>query len=372
MYSNNFARLRRKLIPHLFLLKLAFGLIGIILLLFLLIKIILPRFTHKNYLLKLFQTIDVSNQKLRQTGGVVNVLVMGIGGGVHEGANLTDSIILASLNSKTKKISLISIPRDLWIEELQDKINSAYSKGVEKNKETGIILAKATVSEVLGIPVHYGIVVDFHAFSKIVDIVGGVDVDIENTFDDPEYPIEGKEKDMCGKTEDDLENIDISDNNIFEIFPCRFEKLHFDKGNMHMTGETALKYVRSRHAQGNEGTDFGRSKRQLKLISAIRAKITKPETYLNPSVFTKLISDLKNDIDTDLSADIIITLGRDYVYTDFSDLKNFTIDWGDEKKPGLLINPPAGDYNGAWVLIPTGGNGNWQQIHEKVKLFLEQ
>lgn len=363
-------RIKRKITPFLFLLKPIFGLFLIGLILLFSLNVVLPRFTSKNYFLKILQSIGKTSGVLKEDNGVVNILVMGVGGENHEGNYLTDSLILVNLNIKTKKILLVSIPRDLWINELGDKINTAYEKGRAKNKETGIILAKATVSEVTGVDVHYGAVVDFQAFAKIVDAIDGVDVNIERTFDDFQYPIEDKENDLCGKNPDDIANIDITEQNIATVFPCRYQHVHFDKGVTHLNGDLALKYVRSRHATGEEGTDFARSKRQLNLISAIRAKITKPEVYLNPQTIMKLSSDLKNDIESDLLTEQIIYLGKSFMQTSMSDVKTMTIDWGNQQNSGLLINPPTQDYNGVWVLVPR--TGNWQEIHDKVKSFLHQ
>ena len=308
------------------------------------------------------------NTDFKQDNQKVNILVMGIGGGKHDGADLTDSIIVASLNLKNKTVSLITLPRDIWVEELKGKLNTAYHKGNERNSKTGLILARATVSQIIGIPIHNGIIIDFHAFEKVVNLVNGVDINIDKPFDDFEYPIEGKENDLCNKKEEEIPK-EITDKNVREIFPCRFEHIHFDKGLVHMDGATALKYTRSRHAGGEEGTDFARSNRQVKLITAIKNKITKPQVFLNPQYFLQISNDLKGDIDTDLSLEQMLTLGRDYSKIDLFSVKTMTIEWDSDKKSGLLINPPVEDY-GAWVLIPKAGKGNWKEIQKQVKLFL--
>jgi len=91
----------------------------------------------------------------------------------------------------------------------------------------------------------------------MVDLLDGVEVDVENTFDDYRYPINGKENDLC---DGDPE------------YDCRYEDIHFDQGLQLMSGETSLKYVRSRNAEGDEGTDFARSQRQQRLLLSFKEK----------------------------------------------------------------------------------------------------
>lgn len=301
---------------------------------------------------------------IRHDNNQVNVLFMGIGGGNHEGPTLTDSMILVNLNLTTKKVAFVSLPRDIWVEEIKGKINAIYEVGERKKDGTGLILAKATVSQLLGVPVHYAVVIDFAAFEKIVDVLGGIEVNVDKTFDDYSYPIEGREDDLCGKTADELKDIVITDQNINEVFPCRFESLHFSQGPQVFTGKQALKFVRSRHAKGEEGTDFARSKRQIKVITAIKNKITKPEVFLNPTYLIKMSDELKNDLFTDLGVDQLIYLGKDFVSVDLSAVKTLSLDMGTKEQPGLLTNPPVSKF-GAYVLIPT--NGDWQEIQQKVK-----
>ena len=92
----------------------------------------------------------------------------------------------------------------------------------------------------------------------MIDFIGGVEVNVENSFIDKEFPITGKENDLCNN---DLE------------YKCRYKIISFTKGVSSMDGQTALNFVRSRHAEGSEGTDFAREKRQQKVIEAIKNKL---------------------------------------------------------------------------------------------------
>src|SRR3989344_5285146 len=219
--------------------------------------------------------------ELKKTNNAVNVLLLGIGGGVHEWPNLSDTIIFSSINLGKNTISLISIPRDLWMPDLQRKINTAYAIGEGKRKGGGLILARANAEKLLNQKIDYIVVVNFDAFTKGVDLIGGISVDVENVLDDYEYPIEGKQDDSCGFTNEEIIALATVSSQL-EAFPCRYKHLHFDKGLQAMNGEEALAFVRSRHAEGDEGTDFARSRRQEKIIAAFKDKLISAETIFNP------------------------------------------------------------------------------------------
>jgi LCP family protein required for cell wall assembly len=303
----------------------------------------------------------------------INLLLLGVGGGTHEGPDLTDTIIFASLDQDTKKAVLVSIPRDLWLNELKAKINSAYTTGEIKQKGKGLLLASAAVEKVTGQPIDYALKIDFNGFVKAVDMIGGLDIKVDNTFDDYAYPLTGHEDDLCGHEDSEIASLSAQiatgAADELESFPCRYEHLRFDAGLTHMDGITALKYVRSRHAMGAEGSDFARSKRQEKVISAFKEKIFSLDVLLNPVKALSLIDVVKDSIDTNIKED---------EYDDFIRLaqkfKSATITsavldtGGSTGRPGLLMNPPIGsDYLNQWVLIPRAGNGNYTEIRKYVE-----
>ena len=250
----------------------------------------------------------ITNTGLKSDNDHINVLLLGIGGQGHEGPNLTDTMILASIEKDGQDVTFVSIPRDLWAPSISAKINAAYAYGQEKNNQ-GLILAKNTVGQLFDIPIHYAIRVDFSGFVRAADLVDGLDVDVENSFVDLKYPIEGKEDDTCGlKIETQKINevntqvvIDatgsaniISEEN--DPFTCRYETISFTKGPTHMDGATALKFVRSRHGTNNEGSDFARSARQQKVILAFRQKVLSGQTLLNPKTIINLATTFRGAI----------------------------------------------------------------------------
>ena len=315
---------------------------------------------------------DIQLKTEKKTGNI-NVLILGKGGGRHEGPDLTDTIIVASINPSKNAVTLISIPRDLWIPDLAAKINTAYSYGQEKNNQ-GKLLAKTAVGQVTGKEIDYVLVVDFSAFVNLVDQLGGIDVNVRKTLDDYKYPIEGKEDDPCDLTSEEI--IDLSEQIATgsakpeEIFPCRYRHVHFDQGIQHMNGKQALEFARSRHGVNGEGSDFARSQRQQDVIDAIRNKSLSLGIILNPLKVLGVFNIIQDNIDTNADVSEI---------DDFINLANkmqgakiasVVLDFGDlsQKRYGLLMHPPISDAQKLqWVLIPRIGDGDFSEIHRYIK-----
>ena len=323
----------------------------------------------------LFQVLFNRDIELKEsTPERINVLLLGIGGPSHEGPNLTDTIILASLNLKDPKITLISLPRDIWSTDIKGKINKAYANGEEAKKRGGLILAKSVVGKITGQKIDYGVVIDFSGFVKAVDLMGGLDINIDKTFDDYEYPITGQEDNPCGNKEEDLEKLATASSQL-EVFPCRYEQLHFDKGLNHMDGTTALKFVRSRHAKGSEGSDFARSQRQEKVIKAFMEKTFSLQILVNPTKIIGLYDTVKDSVDTDIAQnefDDFIKLAQKFQN---AKVESVVIDYGDQKneRGGLLTHPQISErQNFEWVLIPRIGENNFSEVQEYIRCRFTQ
>ena len=316
----------------------------------------------------LFQLLFNRDISLKTNDDHINVLLLGIGGKNHEGPNLTDTIIFTSLSTKGDKVTLVSIPRDLWVQDLNEKINTAYSTGESKRLGGGLVLSKAVVSKIMNQPINYVLRIDFDGFVKAVDLIGGLDINVERTFDDFQYPIDGRQEDPCGHSDEELKGLATSSSQL-EAFPCRYFRVHFDKGQQHMDGKTALRFVRSRHGQGAEGSDFARSKRQEKVIKAFKDKIFSLQTLANPAKVISLYDILKGSIDTDVKDDELDDFIRLAGKMKTAKTENAVLDTGDgkTKRPGLLINPQSGEeYNFEWVLIPRVGNGNFLEVQKYI------
>ena len=308
------------------------------------------------YYLFVTKTLKVSPLKtlfsidgLKTYNNHVNILFLGIAGADRDGPNLSDSIVVVSYNLKTNRLTTISIPRDVWSEALRDKINSAYAYGEAKKKGAGFILAKAEVEVIIGQPIHYAAAINFDQFEELIDFLGGVEVNVENSFVDKEFPIAGKENDLCN---DDPE------------YKCRYKTVSFTKGVTLMDGQTALNFVRSRHAEGSEGTDFAREKRQQKTIEAIKNKlitfVKKPYLDQYKKLYDLADKLVKRDINNQQFAIIL----KNIVFK-----KNFK----QEKivlSEDFFFNPEInlGKYDGRWVLIPKGDDIKFVQDYISCRL----
>lgn len=297
----------------------------------------------------------------------LNILLLGRGGGTHEGPDLTDTIMVVNVKPREKLVTFVSVPRDLWIPDLKNKINSAYAIGEESDKK-GILLVKRVVEKITNQSIDYTIIGDFSGFVKFVDILGGIDVDVERAFDDYEYPIEEKKEDLCGQKEEEIDSL-IASLSATLVFPCRYQYISFEKGLTHMDGKTALMFVRSRFAKGEEGTDFARSKRQQKVLSAIKEKTLSLGVILNPVKIYQIYKALQENIITDIKQEEIddfITLSQNLKD---AKIRNYILEEEekDENKPGLLVNPTISDeYKYQWVLVPRKGNGDFSEIYKYV------
>jgi len=323
-----------------------------------------------------FRTIGVAiTQKTKAPKTTYTAALLGYGGGQHEGGYLTDTLIIAHLNFESKKALLVSIPRDLWVklptksgEHFAAKVNTVYQlqlypatfpdvavKQYTSKDPNGLI--KKTLTEISGLPIDAYVAIDFVAFQSIIDTLGGIDVQIENSFTDTEYPIEGKETDLCGKEEEDLPELEkIATESPVLAFPCRYETVSFNAGMNHLNGEQALKYARSRHAP-EDGGDFARASRQQKVIEAVAKKL------LTPTLLAKipeLMDQLETKVRTDVSYGEITSLLKQAPTADHYTLKKLIL--SDDN----LLNS-AYSQDGQYILIPEKGFFQWSEIKKRVR-----
>lgn len=345
------SKLKRRLLKHVWiarvLLLLGIAACGIILAFVLLMGFRLSEADRYARLVKSFLLPPTSGVKV--IDGRINVLVMGKGGLGHDAPDLTDTLVLVSVDTNKKSITSISIPRDLWIAELRAKINASYHYGKLKEEDGGLILAKSIVEKVTGQSIPYAAVVDFMAFKDIVDAVGGIKVNVQRNFTDERYPIAGRENDTCGGDPD---------------LKCRYQTVEFRTGSQMMDGETALKFVRSRNAEGDEGTDIARETRQQKVIAAIKEKLLNPLVYLNTLKLEALIKIVSIYVESDITQAEAAAMAR-YAFESRRNITSLVF------PKELITSPPISKiYDNQYVFVPIGGT--WDKIHEWVMSALEK
>lgn len=296
------------------------------------------------------QNVDPS--KLKGEGdGRVNILMMGRGGEGHDGADLTDTMILVSIDPIAKEASMLSIPRDLWVPVpgySSMKINAAFATGKQaafakatrNNKvsnqqaeEAGFALAEETVEKNLGIPINYHAMVDFSGFRQAIDIVGGIDLNAPAAV---------------------AEQMRIDGQNY---------KLNVKPGQQHMDGFTALAYSRSRHTSARG--DFDRAERQRAIIIALKQKLLTAGTVSNPAKISSLLGTLGGHVTSNFSVE------------DLSRLYQLGKDIDQSKITSIgLADPPnnyvtTGTIAGQSVVVPTAGAGNFKDIKAYLRNILK-
>lgn len=274
-----------------------------------------------NFLGQIGLLIRSSDKKIKgEDEGRINILLLGMGGIGHEGTYLTDTIILVSIKPK-EKIALLSIPRDLALPIAGygwRKINNANAFGELSNPGSGGEFTSALVSKTFGIPIHYYVRVDFDGFKKIIDDLGGIGIYVERSFVDYSYP--------------------TSD--------FKYQTVSFEKGWQIMDGQTALKFVRSRHGTNGENSDFARSRRQQKVLLALKEKILSLNTLLNPQKIFKIYSNYQENVKTNFEIWEVLRLAKLVREIKNQEIIHHVLD--DSPNSPLF----AANIDGAYVLLP--------------------
>lgn len=271
--------------------------------------------------------------------GRVNVLLLGRGGGTHDAPDLTDTMMIASIDPINHTTVLISIPRDLWV-NVPDagvmKINAAWETGEFKflGKQTpgstnykaiqaGFNEVDQVVSSTFGIDIDYNTIVDFKAFQQAVDTVGGVTVDVPSDLVDPTMAWENANNPTLAKA-----------------------------GIQTFNGSQALIYARSRETT----SDFARAQRQRSLLLALKDKVDTAGTLSNPLKLSGLISAFGNNISSDLSVNDAFRLYG--ILKKVGDNSITSVGLAD----GTNQYVTTGNINGQSVVLPKAGLFNYTDI----------
>ncbi len=298
----------------------------------------------------LAKTVDIS--KLNGEGdGRVNILLLGKGGDNHPGGQLTDTMLLLSIDPIQKEAAIVSIPRDLYVKiagtSSYMKLNAAYAMGKENSRSKdpnqqeadGVNKLYDTLSPILGIPIHYYVMFDFTAYKNVVDTVGGVDVHLDNAIYDPNFD-----------------------------WQYGHNALKLPAGNNHLNGTQALLLGRSRGAHGGYGvaTDFDRNSNQRKMLISLKGKIMSAGTYSNPVKVNQIITQLGSHVHTSFgSLEELKRLQQIMATIPSSNITSLD-----------FVTPPhafltTGNIAGQSVVLPKAGQGNYHELQSFVRNTLK-
>jgi polyisoprenyl-teichoic acid--peptidoglycan teichoic acid transferase len=260
----------------------------------------------------------------------INILLLGVGGEGHDGPYLTDTMILAQIRPDNGKVALTSIPRDYYTTLPKNagmaKINAAFSEGYFRNNKSFSEAgnwAISSVEKISGLKIPYFAVIDFSGFKKAIDQINGVDVTVDREFTDAQFP-----NDSLGY----------------------LKPVTFKVGKQTMNGETALIFARSRHGNNNEGSDYARSQRQQKVISAFKQKILALNSVKDANTLNKLLGLFAEHFHTNLEPNEILRL---YSLVKDNNINQFLSTSLDPETH--IICPGTIEETGAWVLMPCEG-----------------
>ncbi len=295
---------------------------------------------------------EVKPELLKGEGdGRVNILILGRGGGNHAGPDLTDTILVASIDPVNKTVSLVSIPRDLWVTIPgygSSKVNAVFAnakyraanKGEKDKRVTDEAGAKAiedVVSGVLGIPIHYYGIIDFEAFKQAVDTIGGVDINVPTELAVSEH--------------------------LWDETTGKNYYLNVKAGVQHFDGTQALFFTRSRHTSIRG--DFDRTERQRLFIQALSQKVLSAGTYTNPLKISQLMNAFGDHISMDLSPNNALRLAQIGKGLDMSKMKSI----GLADPPNNFVR--TDNIDGLSVVRPTAGYGDYSEIQNYIRNTLK-
>jgi len=324
----------------------------------------------------------VQNQLQGEKDGRVNVMLLGMRGADDPaGGNLADSIMVVSLNLKDNKISMISIPRDLYVQDIQNdgksKINAIYAQGFAKGGSAQALKdMEQKLTEISGVPINYGIMINHQGFKDLITALGGVQVTLDKPF---EENAQFNQMGICDGTtftkfSGQYENKFLKAHHI--TLPNGTRKLvgvkipmyklcyntnpecqgdfKLPAGTQTLNAEQALCFARSR----DNSSDFDRAKRQQMIIQQIKATALSAGTLTDFNKVNAMVNALGNNVATDLQGWEIKRL-----YDLEQGMKTPPIIQRvlENSEEGLLYNPPETPEAG-YILAPIGDT--YDKIHD--------
>ncbi len=277
--------------------------------------------------------------------GRINILLLGKGGEGHTAPDLTDTILVASIDPINNTGSLLSIPRDLYVDQngSYTKINSVYAnaksassaQGSDTNQaeEDGIKALEDMVSDKMGIPVHYHLMVDFEAFIQAIDTVGGIEIDVP-------------------------ENATVYET-LYDHQAEQSYVLNVQQGVSSFDGKRALFYSRSR--QTSARGDFDRTERQRLVILALKEKILSAGTFANPAKITGLLDSFGDNVRVNMTINEMLRLYEIGQKIDASNVASL----GLADPPNQLVQ--TDNINGLSIVRPVAGLDDYDDIRSYVR-----
>lgn len=270
----------------------------------------------------------------QQSNGYKTILLLGVDSVSNkpDSPELTDTIVLISINMKNGSINTLALPRDLWAGEYKTKINSLYEYGKEKYPERPEQFSQEVISDLTNIEINHTITLKLETVAQIIDILGGIDVEVTQGFIDEQFP---------------REDIDVTSAREEELY----ETVIFEEGLQHMDGNTTLKYIRSRKSSDlSQGTDVARSGRQQQVISALISRLLDFSIINDMDNLADLYILYNNTFEKQFSKiEVIATINHLLPKKDSLNISSHSLSIYPDDLDGVITNPPTNKYQGQWV-----------------------
>jgi len=332
---------------------------------------VINKISKGNLLKNIVKSIPGVPKELKSENGRTNVLLLGMRGeNIPGGGLLADTIIVISIIPAENKVAMISIPRDLYVTvpgtTSKQKINAVHFYGEQKGEGQGLENMKLAVEEVLGIPIHYSMSINFVGFKQLIDAVGGIEITLDKPFEEPLQFNEARvcDGDKGGVFTEKTGKFEYKKNEkgkIVAAYPlctnpnkeCGGD-FRLPAGKQVLDGNKALCYVRSRVTT----SDFERAKRQQLIIQLLKDKLLSAETFTDFGKVNDILNSLGDNVRSDMEA---WEMGKFFEY--YKQSKNYQIYQRvlENSEEGLLYNPPIDDKTIGYILLPIGNN--YERIH---------
>ncbi|PIR62899.1 MAG: hypothetical protein COU65_01080 [Candidatus Pacebacteria bacterium CG10_big_fil_rev_8_21_14_0_10_42_12] len=300
--------------------------------------------------LKQIVETGVKLEPKRQSGNTV-FLILGTDSLTLRGdvPPLTDTILLVSVNYDSGEINQLSVPRDLWSDAYKTKVNALFSYGPDHTPEKPEQFPAKAISELVGVPIDYTVVVDMNTIATIVDSLGGVTVNVESSFTDTEFP---------------NSNVDVTTVTDPKLL---YRTISFETGPEQMNGERFLEYIRSRHSESEEGTDDARSRRQQKALSALMDSTKQRSLLTDPNKLGNLYKLYSNSFSQYLSIEEAVSIGYKFRNQINSlEINNHSLSILTESEPGVLTHPNPRYYENQWVYTIVSEENFKKEVQQKL------
>jgi polyisoprenyl-teichoic acid--peptidoglycan teichoic acid transferase len=307
------------------------------------------------------------NQLKGEADGRINILLLGMrGANDPAGGTLSDTIQVLSIAPKENKVALMSIPRDLYVDNPalgnKSKINAVHAYGEQKGAGQGMTYMEQVVGDVTGIPIHYAVTANFEAFNQLITALGGVTVTLDQPFEESQ---QFNQPHVCdgntftkptGKFEYKYHHYSTSRKIVAQYPLCTNSSpecggdFKLAAGVQNLNAAQALCFARSRETSN----DFARAKRQQQVLQAIKDKLLSVGTLTDFGKMNGVLNSLGDNVKTDMQPWEMKRL-----YDLYNQMKGYTmynrvIDSTDNPDTGLVYgvaDPVAGD-----ILLPKGDN----------------